>query len=127
MQEGIAISVTLNDSTKLAKRWLRDTRARLVVGLVISLTLGWLSVRGMEWGLVADQFQEFPIGWAVAALAFSYGVVLHAVLFLPPIIVAVIVFSRLGLTPLKRRDSPVLLPVIPAEGVAVSIDRGARR
>ena len=36
------------------------------------------------------------------ALAFSYGVVIHAVLFLPPIVVAIVVFGSLGLKPLKQ-------------------------
>ena len=58
----------LNKSMRLAKRWLWDTKARLVLGVGISLVLGWLSVRGMEWGLVIDQFQDFPIGWAIASL-----------------------------------------------------------
>ena len=59
----------LNTSARLAKRWLWDTHARIAVGITISLLLGWLSVRGVEWGLVVDQFQSFPIGWAVASLA----------------------------------------------------------
>ena len=58
----------LNKSMRLAKRWLWDTKARLIFGVGISLVLGWLSVRGMEWGLVIDQFQDFPIGWAIASL-----------------------------------------------------------
>ena len=37
--------------------------------MAISLLLGWLSVRGIQWGLVADQFQSFPVGWALASLA----------------------------------------------------------
>ncbi len=60
--------MALNASARLMKRWLWDTQARLLIGVAISLTLGWLSVRGMDWGLVVDQFQTFPIGWAVASL-----------------------------------------------------------
>lgn len=54
---------------RLGKRWLWDTRVRLLIAVVISVVLGWLSVRGMDWGLVADQFQNFPAGWAFASLA----------------------------------------------------------
>ena len=54
---------------KLAQRWLQDMRVRLVVGIASSLALGWLVVRGLDWGLVADQFDEFPVGWALASLA----------------------------------------------------------
>ena len=42
---------------------------RFIIGLAISLFLGWRAIDGMEWGLVADQFQEFPVVWAVASLA----------------------------------------------------------
>ena len=59
----------LNTSARLVKRWLWDSHARIAVGITISLLLGWLSVRGVEWGLVVDQFQSFPVGWAVASLA----------------------------------------------------------
>ena len=59
----------LNTSARLVKRWLWDTHARIAIGIGISLLLGWLSVNGVEWGLVIDQFQSFPIGWAVASLA----------------------------------------------------------
>ena len=59
----------LNTSARLVKRWLWDTQARIAVGITISLLLGWLSVRGLEWGLVVDQFQSFPVGWAVLSLA----------------------------------------------------------
>ena len=30
--------------------------------------MGWLSIRGIDWGLVFDQFQDFPAAWAVASL-----------------------------------------------------------
>lgn len=63
------IAVLLNTSARLVKRWLWDTHARIAIGIGISLLLGWLSVNGVEWGLVIDQFQSFPIGWAVASLA----------------------------------------------------------
>ena len=71
------ISVALDTSTGLLKRGLRDTRVRLLFGFAISLTLGWLSVKGMDWGLVIDQFHDFPVGWAVASL----GVVILASFF----------------------------------------------
>ena len=64
----MAITPVLNRPAKLLKRWIRDTHARLLVGVAISLVLGWLSVRGMEWGLVVDQFQDFPMVWAIASL-----------------------------------------------------------
>ena len=64
----MGIAVVLNTSARLVKRWLWDTQARLLFGVAISLVLGWLSVRGMEWGLVVDQFQDFSIGWAFLSL-----------------------------------------------------------
>ena len=64
----MAIAVVLNTSVRLAKRWIWDTQVRLLLGIAISLILGWITVRGMEWGLVADQFQNFPLGWAIASL-----------------------------------------------------------
>lgn len=30
--------------------------------------MGWLAVRGIDWGLVLDQFQHFPVIWAFASL-----------------------------------------------------------
>lgn len=66
---GDGLAVVLNSSTKCLKQWLWDIRVRLLLGLAISVALGWLSVRGIEWGLVAEQFQHFPIGWGLASLA----------------------------------------------------------
>ena len=63
------IAVALLTQAGQVKRWLWDTQARLVLGVAISLLLGWLSVRGMDWGLVVDQFGDFPVGWALASLA----------------------------------------------------------
>ncbi len=56
-------------TTRSLKHWIWDTHARIVLGAAISLGLGWLTIRGLDWGLVVDQFQEFPIGWALASLA----------------------------------------------------------
>ena len=39
------------------------------------------------------------------ALAFSYGLVIHAVLFLPPILFAIVVFSSVGLKASRNRDT----------------------
>ena len=64
----MVIAALLNTSVKLGKRWLWDTQARLLIGIAIGVVLGWLSVRGTEWGLVADQFQHSPAGWALASL-----------------------------------------------------------
>ena len=61
--------LVLNTPAKLVKQWLWDTHARLLLGVAISLMLGWLSVKGMEWRLVVDQFRNFPIGWVFASLA----------------------------------------------------------
>ena len=55
-------------SARFVKRWVWDTQARLFLGVAISGVLGGLSIRGVEWGLVADQFQEFPLKWALASL-----------------------------------------------------------
>ncbi len=30
--------------------------------------MGWLAVRGIDWGLVLDEFQHFPVIWALASL-----------------------------------------------------------
>ena len=38
------------------------------MGGAISLLLGWLSVRGIDWDLVVAQFQEFPVAWAVLSM-----------------------------------------------------------
>ena len=57
----MVIAALLNTSVKLGKRWLWDTQARMLIGIAIGVVLGWLSVRGMEWGLVADQ-SPFPSG-----------------------------------------------------------------
>ena len=53
---------------RIAKGWLKDARARLLLGVGISVTLGWLSVRGIEWDLVLDRFETFPIQWFVYSL-----------------------------------------------------------
>ena len=66
---GLVIASPLISTAIVMKRWLWDTPARLLIGVTISLILGWLSVRGMEWGLVVDQFRDFPAGWAIASLA----------------------------------------------------------
>ena len=49
------------------------------------------------------------------ALAFSYAVVIHAVLFLPPIVIAILVFSSIGLKPLTNRGG-----ARPAEEITVA-------
>ncbi len=59
----------LNTSARFVKRRVWDTQVRLVLAIAIGVGLGWLAVRGIEWGLVVDQFQDFPIGWAFASLA----------------------------------------------------------
>ena len=55
-------------TSRVLKRWLWDTHVRLVIGVTASLLLGWLAVRGMDWGLVSHQFHEFSAGWALASL-----------------------------------------------------------
>jgi hypothetical protein len=55
---------------KLARRWLWSTPGRLLLGVVFSLGLGWLAIRGMDWQMVGRQFQDFPIYYAIASLAF---------------------------------------------------------
>ena len=157
----MVIAALLNTSVKLGKRWLWDTQARMLIGIAIGVVLGWLSVRGMEWGLVADQSQHSPVGWALASLVIivlanllrayrwqllfvrakvplmrlftvqnaviglnnlvpirvvseraqfalltmRYRVKAGAVLFLPLIAVAIVVFSIIGLRPLKQWGS----------------------
>ena len=58
----------IGPQSSLLKRWFRDTRARFLLGGAISLLLGWLSVRGIDWDLVVAQFQEFPVAWAVLSM-----------------------------------------------------------
>ncbi len=52
-----------------ARRGLKDARVRAALGVAVGLTLGWLAVRGVDWGLVADEFNSFPVKWAAASLA----------------------------------------------------------
>ena len=59
----------ISTSAKMVKRWVWDTQVRLLLGIGISLALGWLSIKGMDWGLVADQFHTFPLGWVFLSLA----------------------------------------------------------
>ena len=86
-------------SARLMKQWLWDTQARMVLGVAFSLLLGWLSVKGMNLGLVAYQFHEFPVMWA---LAFNYAVVMHAALLLTPIVIGIVVFASIVLRPLVQ-------------------------
>ena len=65
----MAVATVVDTSGRFLRRWLWDSPGRLFVGVAISVVLDWLAVRGIEWGLVVDQFQDFPAGWAVAALA----------------------------------------------------------
>ena len=62
------IVVAFTVAARLIKSWLWDTQVRLLLGIAIGVVLGWLAVRGMEWGLMVDQFQDFPTGWAAVAL-----------------------------------------------------------
>ena len=54
---------------KTAKSGLKDAHVRVALGVTMSSALGWLAVRGVDWGLVADEFAEFPVEWAIASLA----------------------------------------------------------
>ena len=51
------------------KRLVWETPARIVIGVGVSVGLGWLAVKGMDWGLAADQFGTFPAVWAFISLA----------------------------------------------------------
>ena len=62
-------TVALEGWARVLKGWLWDTRARYLLGIAFSLGMGWLAIRGMDWGLVADQLRDFPFGWAVASVA----------------------------------------------------------
>ena len=57
------------------------------------------------------------------SLAFSYGVVIHAVIFLPPIIVAIVVFTAIGFRSVKQGDSNMPRH----EGKAMSFNGQERR
>ena len=50
------------------KRLVWETPARVALGVGVSVGLGWLSVKGMDWGLAADQFGTFPAVWAFISL-----------------------------------------------------------
>ena len=54
---------------RMGKGGLRDARVQVFLGVTVSLTLGWLAIRGIDWRLVGEQFGEFPLGWALASLA----------------------------------------------------------
>jgi uncharacterized membrane protein YbhN (UPF0104 family) len=41
----------------------------MVLGLTFSLALGWLAIRGIDWGEVGGHFQEFPLAFALFSLA----------------------------------------------------------
>ena len=54
--------------SKLPIHWLRNTWIQLTLGFAVSILLGWLAVRGVDWGSVLDQFQSFPVWWAVVSI-----------------------------------------------------------
>ena len=62
-------------SVRFLKRWLWDSQARILLGVALSLALGWLAVHGMDWSLVLEQFQDFPVGWALASLLLAVLVI----------------------------------------------------
>lgn len=43
------------------RKWLTQGPGALVLGLAFSLGLGWLAVRGVDWGEVTGQFQDLPV------------------------------------------------------------------
>ena len=63
----------------LVKRLVWETPARLVIGVAVSIGLGWVSVRGMDWGLAVDQLETFPAVWAfISLLIFIAACVIRA-------------------------------------------------
>ena len=56
-----------------AGRWVRQGPGALVLGLAFSLGLGWLAIRGIDWGEVAGQFRDLPVTFVLFALILFIG------------------------------------------------------
>ena len=56
-----------------AGRWARQGPGAIVLGLAFSLGLGWLAIRGIEWGEVAGQFRDLPVTFVFFALILFIG------------------------------------------------------
>ena len=113
----ISRAATLNKPVRLVRHWVWDTPVRLLIGISCSVALGWLAVRGMDWGLVAERFETLPVGWILVALvimlaagvfrAYRWRVLLMGERvsvgdLLPPFVIAIIVFSSIGIRPLRK-------------------------
>ena len=56
-----------------AGRWARQGPGAIVLGLAFSLGLGWLTIRGIEWGEVAGQFRDLSVTFVFFALILFIG------------------------------------------------------
>jgi uncharacterized membrane protein YbhN (UPF0104 family) len=54
---------------RFVKRWALWWPLQVAFAVAFSLGLGWLAIRDIQWGLVRDQFSDFPIGYGLLALA----------------------------------------------------------
>ena len=58
---------------RFATRWVWKGPGQIVLGIGFSLGLGWLAIRGIDWGLVVGEFQSFPVTYALFALILFVG------------------------------------------------------
>jgi len=64
---------------RLGRRLLWNVPARIAMAVVFSLGLGWLAIRGLDWGEVADAFRGVNVWYPVLALVlFNAATVLRA-------------------------------------------------
>jgi uncharacterized membrane protein YbhN (UPF0104 family) len=71
--------VSLSFLLRFLKKWALWWPVQLTFAIAFSLGLGWLAIRDIQWALVKDQFNDFPVGYAILALAvFMAACVLRA-------------------------------------------------
>ena len=69
----------LKSAATILKQTLWHPKVRVILGLGISLAIALLVVLDMEWGSLSHQFEDFPIGYALASLfIFSVATALRA-------------------------------------------------
>ena len=69
----------LKSAAAILKRILWHPKVRVVLGLGISLVIALAVVRDIEWGSLSHQFDDFPVGYALASLfIFSVATAIRA-------------------------------------------------
>ena len=58
----------LKSAATVLKQTLWHPKVRVILGLGSSLAIALLVVLDMEWGSLSHQFEDFPIGYALASL-----------------------------------------------------------